>query len=338
MASHIRQLKQGEILFKEGDPPDSMYVVKKGRLVVFKPKGNSEIELAEVGAGAMIGEMAFFDRKPRSASIRAALDSEIIELPYNALQAQFDKFPEWLKSMVKTINDHLREANKRIKNLEQAQGSMNYKGGGGKAPSFTPHQANKLAAILMFVAHKWGTPVEGGGVDVKPGPLRKFTIQVFQEPTSKMQALMEGLQGLGFLKMEDLGEGKQRITLLKKEMLEGFVEWFNEYLFASEDKRVTVKNDEMKVIKALLHFGAKLQPDEKGFVKVSLVEIQNESMKDLGYLVGVNDVNGLIAKNLTSDKLSEKDGTYLKFEIAELARIYPFWQIVYGLGLDQGIE
>jgi hypothetical protein len=328
MASQGKLLKQGEILFREGDAPDSMYVVKKGRLVVFKPKGQSEVELAEVGPGSMIGEMAFFDRKPRSASIRAAVDSEVIELPFKSLQAQFDKFPEWLKAMVKTINDHLREANKRIKNLEQAQSTTS------KGASFTPHQANKLCAILMFVAHKWGTPVEGGGVDVKPGYLRKFTIQVFQEATSKMQALMEALQGLGIMKQEDLGEGKQRITLLKKDVLDGFVEFYNEYLFTSEEKRVTVKNDELRVLRALLHFGAKQQPDDKGFTKVSLIEIQNESMKDLGYLVGINDVNGLIKKGLTSDKISEKDGTFLKFDIKELNRIYPFWQIIYGLGLE----
>jgi CRP/FNR family cyclic AMP-dependent transcriptional regulator len=90
MSQRLRQLKQGELLFKEGDPSDSMYVVKKGRVSVFKLKGTQEVELAEVGPGQMIGEMAFFDRKPRSASIKATSDTEIIELPFNALQAQYD--------------------------------------------------------------------------------------------------------------------------------------------------------------------------------------------------------------------------------------------------------
>ncbi|MDZ4678295.1 MAG: Crp/Fnr family transcriptional regulator [Oligoflexia bacterium] len=330
MASHLKQLKQGEILFKEGDAPDSMYVVKKGRLIVFKPKGTSEIELAEVRAGQMIGEMAFFDQKPRSASIKAAVDSEVIELPFKALQSQFDQFPEWLKAMTKTINDHLREANKRIKNLEQVQNT------GAKANSLTPYQANKLCAILMFVSHKWGTPVEGGGIDVKPGQLRKFTIQVFQEATSKMQVLMGILQGMGMLKQEDLGEGKQRITLLQPEALYGFVEWFNDYLFTEESKRVTVTNDELRIFRAVIHFAKKKQPDDKGQTKISLVEMQNESMKELSYLVGINDVNGLVQKQLVSDKISEKDGTYIKLDLKELERIYPYWQLYYALGVDVG--
>jgi len=332
MAQHVRQLKSGELLFKEGDPSDSMYVVKKGRLSVYKAKGSTEVELAEIGAGSMIGEMAFFDQKPRSASIRATTESEIIELPFKALKAQYDTFPEWIKAIVKTINEHLRDANKRIKNLEQGT-AVSYKDGVKSKVSMPAHQANKLCAILMFVAGKWGTAVPEG-IDIKPGLLRKFTIQVFQEPTSKMQMVMGVLQGLGLLKQEDLGEGKQKITLLNKDFLEGFVEWFNEYLFAEAEKRVTVLQDELKILRAVIHFSKKKTPDAKGLSKISLVEMQNDSMKELTYLVGINDVNGLISKGIISEKIQEKDGTYIQVSTSELERIYPYWQLFYALEVD----
>jgi CRP/FNR family transcriptional regulator, cyclic AMP receptor protein len=327
MAQHLRQLKAGEILFKDGDPSDAMYVVKKGRLSVFKSKGNAEVELAEVGPGSMIGEMAFFDQKPRSASVKAALDSEVIELPFKALKAQYETFPEWLKAIIKTINEHLREANKRIKNLEQGETA---KGASGGARGIAPHQANKLCAILMFVAHKWGTQVPEG-IDVKPGLLRKFTIQVFQEPTNKMQTLMGILCGMGIMKQEDLGEGKQKITLLKPDLLYGFVDWFNEYLFAAEDKKVTVGKDDLKIMHALIHFAKKGQPDDKGQTKVNLNTVQNESMKELGYLVGLNDVNNLSKSGLISDKISEKDGMSVTLDRAELEKLHPYWQLYYAI-------
>jgi CRP/FNR family transcriptional regulator, cyclic AMP receptor protein len=327
MAQHLRQLKAGEVLFKEGDASEAMYVVKKGRLSVFKAKGNAEVELAEVGPGSMIGEMAFFDRKPRSASIKASLDSEVIELPFKALQAQYETFPEWLKAIIKTINEHLREANKRIKNLEQGETA---KGAAGGTRGIAPHQANKLCAILMFVAIKWGSQVPEG-VDVKPGQLRKYTIQVFQEPTNKMQLLMSILSGMGIMKQEDLGEGKQKITLLKPDLLYGFVDWFNDYLFAAEDKRVTVAKEELRILHAIIHFAKKLQPDDKGQTKVSLLTVQNDSMKELGYLVGLNDVNGLIKSGLVSEKISEKDGTSVKVDRTDLERLYPYWQLYYAI-------
>ena len=48
-----------------------MFLVRKGELQVFVTQGSKEVNLAVVGAGGMIGEMALFDQKPRSASVRA---------------------------------------------------------------------------------------------------------------------------------------------------------------------------------------------------------------------------------------------------------------------------
>lgn len=324
MAAAGKTLKAGDVLFREGDPPSSMFVVKKGRLIVVKAKGTSEIELAEIGPGQMIGEMAFFDHKPRSASVKAKLDSEVIELPFSSLQAQFDAMPEWVKSIIKTINEHLRDANKRIKNMEQTQP------GGGKAGGLSHYQANKLCAILMLVASKWGTACPEG-IEVPAGQLRKFTIQVFQEATNKMQTLLAVIQGMGYGKVEDLGEGKQKVTVTNVAFFDGFVEWYTEYLFIDEDKRVTIEKDELKLVAAAILFGKKQKPDDKGMVKINLIEVQNESMKALGYLVGINDFNKLITKKILTEKMQTNDGTFTSFNCADLEKLYPYFQLYYAI-------
>ncbi len=324
MSAAAKGLKAGDILFREGDTSGSMFVVKKGRLIVVKAKGSTEIELAEIGAGEMIGEMAFFDKKPRSATVKAKLDTEVIELPFSSLQTQFDAMPEWVKSIIKTINEHLRDANKRIKNLEQAQP------GGGRAGGLSHYQANKLASLIMFVASKWGTACPEG-TEVPPGQLRKFTIQVFQEPTNKMQTMLSVLQGMGYAKVEDLGEGKQRVVVTNVGFMEGFVEWYTDYLFADEDKRVTVAKDELKLVAAALYFGKKAKPDDKGVVKINLLEVQNESMKALGYLVSINDFNKLISKGVLSEKMQTNEATFTSFHCADLEKIYPYFQLYYAI-------
>lgn len=322
----VKKLASGELLFKEGDTPDAMYVVKRGRLIVFKQKGSSEVELAQISTGQMVGEMAFFDQKPRSASARADLDTEVIVLPFKSLQAQFDEFPEWIKAIVKTINEHLREANKRIKALEQVDDK------GGSSRGLSPYQANKLCSIISFVAQRYGTPdPTDGGVEIPSGMLRKFTIQVFQEPTNKMQLLIGNLQGLGLVKFQELGEGKVKINLLKPEVLQGFVEWYNEYLYASEDKKITVTAEDMKALRALAFYGAKSAPDAKGESKVNLQQVQNESMKDLGAVVVANDFNKVSQKGLCSEKFQEKEGLCVKVNAAEAEKLFNFWQIVHTL-------
>src|SRR4029077_3396227 len=100
MSNAIKKLNKGEFLFREGDSSDAIYVIKSGRLAITKAKGSGEIILAEKKNGEMLGEMAFFDRNPRSAGAKALQDTEVITLRFTALYAQFKTFPGWLKAVV----------------------------------------------------------------------------------------------------------------------------------------------------------------------------------------------------------------------------------------------
>ncbi len=321
-ADASKKIEKGHLLFREGDTSKSMFVVKKGRVAVTKTKGDSEIELATLGPGQMLGEMAFFDKKPRSANARAIVDSEIIELPFENLEGHFQNMPEWLKSMVKTINEHLREANKKIKILERSQGA--------DAKTFPPHTITKLCAIIGLVAERYGKKEEKGLV-VPTTLLRNYTIQVFQEPTTKMEKMQQILQSMGIMLIEDLGEGKKKTTVLKHDFLMSFVEFYNDWLFKEESKRILVEEKDLPILKALLFYGRKAAPDDKGQVKVSLNTIQNESMKDLGYVVSVNDYSSVIEKKLIGEKASEKEGISVTFDLKLIERIHPFWELIYVL-------
>lgn len=325
MSTSIRKLSKDEYLFKEGDEPDAMYVVKSGRLQVIKSKGEREVILAELGPGAMVGEMAFFDLKPRSASVRAVKDSEVIALPYKALLHQFASFPEWLKAIMKTVNEHLRKANQRIRELEKASGEDDV--------MFPPHLTNKLVSILAFVAFRYGKKDEAQEqvVILNSNILRKYTIQVFGEPTHKMNKLVEVLVTQGLAKTESTGDGGQNITLFDLAFLFEFVEWHNKYLFQKEEERATLEEKEIQILSGLLHFAKKLTPNEKGLIKLSLTQVQNDSMRELGDLIRIEQVESLIAKKLISDKVMESDGVYTFLDPKALERLVPFWQFIYAL-------
>jgi CRP-like cAMP-binding protein len=316
-----RVVKKGEYLFREGDPSLAMYVIKSGKLGILKSKGNSEITLAELGPGDMLGEMAFFDQKPRSASARAIADTAVIELPFKALNAQFKTFPEWSKAIMRTVNNHLRNANQKIKSLEKSDEETN--------AVFPPHTVTRLCAILASVAKIYGEKSPDGSTLVPPGTLRKYTIQIFQQPTNKMQTLMEVLQGFGHIKIEDLGEGKQRITLFNPDFLVRFVDFYNDFLFKSEDKRTSIEEKEMKTVKALLFYGRKGKANEKGELKLNLTQMQNDSMRDLGSLFNVDDVNSLAEKKLVGEKFSLDGALAMSFNLVELETQFPYWELIH---------
>ena len=76
-----RQLQPGEVVFNEGDPGDSMYLIHRGQFSVYiaDPKLGLNYELAKLGPGQAFGEMALITGEARSAGVRA-IDAGLVLL------------------------------------------------------------------------------------------------------------------------------------------------------------------------------------------------------------------------------------------------------------------
>lgn len=316
-----KKIPKDYYLFREGDGPDAMYIIKSGAFAITKTKGSSEIILAEIKAGAMVGEMALFDLKPRSANVKATKDSEVIALPYEGLLKQLDSLPVWVKAIMKTMNENMREANKKIKTLENPN---------AEEARYAPHVVNKLISIFNYVGNRYGQK-EGDVLTVPQNRLRNTTIQIFQEATNKMQTMLQSLEALGYAKVEDLGEGKQKISNLQPDALFDFVDWYNDWLFKQEKDKVYIEEAEVRLLVGLVHFGKKVEPNNKGIRKVSLSEIQNESMKELGSLLKADDFNGLIEKKVVSEKIMEEKGVFIGVSVEDLEPMVKNWKLVWDL-------
>lgn len=95
-----------------------MYVVRRGKIMIYLEKGGNEIPLATVGEGAMIGEMALFDKKPRSASARAVDNCEVTIISNADFSKILKQIPKWFVSLMATLSSRLRETNIRLENME----------------------------------------------------------------------------------------------------------------------------------------------------------------------------------------------------------------------------
>lgn len=321
--AEAKKVSKDNYLFREGDQPDAMYIVKSGTLAVTKTKGNSEVVLAEIQAGAMVGEMALFDKKPRSANVKATKDTEVIALPYDSLNKQLDQLPVWVRAIMKNLNENLREANKKIKLLESSNPNEE---------RFPPHIVNKYISILNLVSNKYGKAEGDSSVSISSVLLRNYTIQIFQEATNKMLTIVTVLAELGYLEQEDRGDGSQKITNLKPQELFSFVDWYNDWLFKQEKDRLPEMNDaEVRILNGILHFAKKSEPDRKGLYKVNLNDVQNESMKETGSLIKVDDVNPLVEKKYLTEKIMDEQGVYILVELPYVEPLARNWSLVNSL-------
>jgi NADH dehydrogenase len=82
-----QHFEPGDIIFRQGDLGDSVYVIEEGECEVFREqKGNQEI-LATLGRGEYFGEMALLSDRTRNATLRARTAMDILIIP----KADFNK-------------------------------------------------------------------------------------------------------------------------------------------------------------------------------------------------------------------------------------------------------
>ncbi len=76
-----KSFKVGEIIMRQGEHGDSAYIIEKGRVEISIEKSDGDKEIVGTrGPGTMIGEMAIVDNAPRTATVTAIEDCELLEI------------------------------------------------------------------------------------------------------------------------------------------------------------------------------------------------------------------------------------------------------------------
>lgn len=110
----------GTTLFNEGDPGDFIGFITSGKLEVKKQtefKGR-QIVLALLSKGSFVGELSMIDEQPRSATVVALEDSELVILRRGALDSLMQRYPytgiKVLKGLNRILSIRLRKAVDRL--------------------------------------------------------------------------------------------------------------------------------------------------------------------------------------------------------------------------------
>lgn len=104
-------LQGGEVLFRQGEAGDALYVVLGGRLRVELERGDEPEVIREVGRGETVGELALITGHPRSASVRAIRDTELVRLSVERFRALLEEHPRTAVRLTRVLADWVTSAN-----------------------------------------------------------------------------------------------------------------------------------------------------------------------------------------------------------------------------------
>ena len=272
----VKRLKKGELLFAEGENSRAMYLLKNGMIRIFKKKGDTNIEIDTIRSGQVLGELAFLDGNPRSASGEALIECELVEISGPTFQAVLSKMPDWLKMLLKTVVGRLRTASTRIRQLETASTAIDYsdKDGGKKGYVFlSPIDVLKIASSLLLVASRNGTRI-GGGTDIRVGLLNRYANQIMGIPSAKITTFLDVLAQIGVLTMTDTN-GAEKVVLDDVDFVEHFITYLNEENLLEPSKRHDISVKAFMVMSLIVKHLAKFPKDENtGLTTINLAEIQ----------------------------------------------------------------
>lgn len=131
-------LAAGEVLFARGDPGDDLFVVAWGEVAVLvpSPPGGQDREVARLGEGELFGEIALLSDQPRSATVRASVDSQVLAFDRALLADLAAASPDLLRVLLRFVRERL------LANLAEMSPLF--------AP-FTPLERLALATRFRFV-------------------------------------------------------------------------------------------------------------------------------------------------------------------------------------------
>ena len=111
--------QDGEIIIRQGDVGDDMFVIQEGQVEVVVEQDGQEVRLAVQGAGQPNGEMAIFEHQARSATVRALGQARLLTVDKKSLVRRIHEDPSLAYYMIQTMSQRVRELDAEVARLER---------------------------------------------------------------------------------------------------------------------------------------------------------------------------------------------------------------------------
>ncbi len=107
-----RTLKDGETVFREGEPAGSAFIVQTGEVVITRLIGGVPTELAVIGQGGIFGEMALIDDQPRMATAKVKGGATVVTVTKMMYEQKLKNTDPFVRALLRILVDTVRQSSK----------------------------------------------------------------------------------------------------------------------------------------------------------------------------------------------------------------------------------
>ncbi len=118
MASLGKEYKDGEVIVRQGQMGNCMFVIVKGEVEAVAETDGREIRLRTMRANDVFGEMALFEREVRTATVRALGSAHVLTIDKKNFLGGVHEDPSLALRIVKTMSHRIRDLTDRLAKFE----------------------------------------------------------------------------------------------------------------------------------------------------------------------------------------------------------------------------
>ena len=116
-----KAFSDGDVICKEGEKGEVMYVIQSGNVKITKKTTSGEVTLATLTSGDIFGEMALFDRMPRSATAVASGEVTILSIDKKKLFTTISRDPTLVFKVLETMSQRIRMLDEELSRLKKTK-------------------------------------------------------------------------------------------------------------------------------------------------------------------------------------------------------------------------
>lgn len=323
--SGIRTFKQGETIFKKDDPAESLYIIQKGQIRLFLPKGRGFVELAILRTGEVIGEMGYFDEKAtrRSCSAEALTTVEVIEISYHAFAKTMEGLNPWFKTIINTLADRLRKTNDKVKQLEGNSVGLSTSDKVGSYTFFNQSDILKLLSVTYMCFKTHGQKNDQGKIELHQSKLRFYAIDIFAIPEVKFEEFLLLISSENFIEIALDGDNLPKLLRIANvETLRSIMVFINTQRMLEDSKKIKVGVKCERFLKKILdQFAIKNINDEKAVCDISAI-LDECTQKNIP-IADVDLKDAVEAKLCDDIVVGDANKLTCNVELTKLRQLYP---------------
>jgi CRP-like cAMP-binding protein len=116
-----REYADQEVVCRQGERGDCMYVIQAGRAEALREEDGAEVVVGELTTGDVFGEMAIFEREPRSATVRVKGQARVLTLDKRAFLRRVHEDPSMAFHILQRMSFRIRTLNQELSRLKRPQ-------------------------------------------------------------------------------------------------------------------------------------------------------------------------------------------------------------------------